>query len=150
MSLTRRDLLSVLEQIIVGGVFTISGWLKLVAPHQNFMAVIEQYQAVPHLWVEPVSLIVPWIEIIFGVFLLLGFLSRVSAGVLSVLLLSFIGLLGRGILLHIPIQECGCFGSLLKLEPWQALALDTLLFSLALILMCFEHSKLSLDAWLSK
>ncbi len=137
-------------RLFLGGVFVYAGWGKLMAPIENFVAVIEAYQFLkpPFTWL--VGNIVPWLELIFGMFLTLGFLTRTSAASLTVFLLVFILLLLRSILLHLPISECGCFGAGITLAPWQALILDAGLLIISLIMIWSRPRLLSLDEKLHK
>jgi uncharacterized membrane protein YphA (DoxX/SURF4 family) len=137
-------------RILVGGIFIFSGWGKLMTPHQNFMLIIEQYQFLTSSLIEPVSLILPWIELAMGVFFLVGYLSKVSASVLGLLLISFVILLVRAIALQIPIEDCGCFGSAIKLAPWQALTLDLGLLGLTGLSLRYRTMPMSLDGFLAR
>ena len=138
-------MLVLVMRLFVGIVFMYSGWEKLTSPLQNFMAVIEGYQFLKPSLIQWVALVFPWLELIFGTFLTLGFLSRLSASVLAIFLTTFIVLLSRSLLFHLPISECGCFGSGFSLAPWQALVLDSGLLVLVLILLRNRSMILSLD-----
>ncbi len=65
----------------------------------------------PTFVVKPVAFILPWLELILGVFLVAGFLIRESALILTILLIIFIIAIGiratKG-----PIEDSGCFGEL--------------------------------------
>lgn len=138
-----------LMRISSGAVFVYSGWEKLLAPVQNFMAVIGAYQLVPSGWIPYVASVFPWLELVVGTFLLLGFLARTSAAVLSLFLIVFISLLARSLWLHLALAECGCFGSGILLKPEQALMLDIGLLFVSGILVCCPARFLSLDQKLS-
>lgn len=134
-----------LMRVILGGVFVYSGWGKLMSPVENFKAVIESYQFFPALLVKPISYTIPWLELVFGTFVLVGYLTRQSIVVFTLFLLSFIVLLSRSLLMHLPISECGCFGSGIVLAPWQALILDSGLLLVTFILLKRKSSLFSLD-----
>ena len=136
----------------VGGVFAYSGFAKLAEPVENFRAAMLQYGVVPYDLALPISTVLPWFEIILGIFLILGYAPRMSAFLLSLLALSFLVLLGLSHLKtgHLP-AECGCFGkSGLSLSGRQALILDSVNFLLGLGLYFLKRHWLSLDAWLRK
>ena len=61
----------ILIRVVVGGVFVYSGWHKLMAPIENFIAVLQGYQFLPSPLVSAVAFLVPWLEFIVGAFLLL-------------------------------------------------------------------------------
>ncbi|OGW86902.1 MAG: hypothetical protein A3C35_04165 [Omnitrophica bacterium RIFCSPHIGHO2_02_FULL_46_11] len=137
-------------RIFVGAVFVYSGWSKLISPIENFMAVIEGYQFIKQPYISTVAFVLPWLELIFGTFLSLGFLTRVSSTVLSIFLAVFITLLLRSLMLHLPVAECGCFGSGIILTPWQALFLDSGILVVSLILVRQRPRWLSLDRILNR
>jgi len=137
--------ITLIIRLIIGGVFAYSGWEKLMSPVENFIAVIDQYQFIPANLIPAVAFTVPWLALIFGVYLVLGFVTRVSAIVLSVLLVVFVTLLGRAIAMNLPITECGCFGSGVTLAPHQALILDSVLLIAAVLVVSRPPTHLSLD-----
>ncbi|MBI4358139.1 MAG: DoxX family protein [Candidatus Omnitrophica bacterium] len=137
-------------RFLVGAVFIYSGWEKLMSPLPNFMAVLEGYQILKSSLIQPVAFIFPWLELVFGTFLALGFLSRASASVLAVFLATFIVLLSRSLLLHLPLLECGCFGSGISLTPAQAIILDAGLLVTSFIIMARKSHVLSVDQVLHK
>ncbi len=134
-----------LFRIFIGGVFIYAAWGKLMAPVENFAAVIEGYQFLKPPFTSFIAHFFPWLELIFGTFLTVGFLTRTSAAMLSIFLAVFISLLVRSLWFHLPISECGCFGSGIMLAPWQALILDTGLLLLSVIVIWSRPRFLSLD-----
>ena len=137
--------LLLIMRLFLGGVFVYSGWQKLTAPVENFMTVIEGYQFLKPPFISIAANLVPWFELVFGSFLMLGFLTRTSATFLGVLLTIFVGLLIRSLWLHLPVLECGCFGSGITLAPWQALILDFGLLVVSFVMVVFRPRVLSLD-----
>lgn len=138
--------LTLLMRFIVGGVFIYSGFSKLIVPVENFVAVIESYQFVKPQFVQPIAWLLPWFELILGTFLLTGFLTRISAILLSLFSLLFVGLLSRSLILKLPITECGCFGAGITLTPQQALLLDLGLLFMAICIIIGPPRRFSLDA----
>ncbi len=139
------NLILLVMRIFLGAVFIYSGWGKLIAPIENFIAAIEGYHFLKQPFVSIVAFLLPWLELIFGTFLVLGYLTRASAAFLGAFLAVFIFLLSRGLMLHLPISECGCFGSGIVLGPWQAILLDSGLLAVSLVMMCSPPRLLSLD-----
>lgn len=144
------SLVLLLIRFVLGGVFIYSGFSKLIAPVENFVAVIEHYQFLNPKLIQPVAVILPWLELIFGTFVFTGFLTRLSAGVLTLLAAVFASLLTRSLILKLPITECGCFGAGISLAPKQALFLDIGLFLVALCLMKVPSHLFSLDKRLQR
>ena len=134
-----------LFRVVVGGVFIYSGWEKLAVPHENFMAVIEQYQVLRQPLIPAAAFLFPWVELILGIFLVTGFLIRPSASAAGVLLFFFLVLLARSLVMKLPIADCGCFGSGIHLSPRQALLLDAGLFLMCLAVIWKKPGFFSLD-----
>ncbi|MBI4368179.1 MAG: DoxX family membrane protein [Candidatus Omnitrophica bacterium] len=132
-------------RVFVGAVFIYSGWGKLTVPIENFAAVIEGYRAVTPSLIPFIAHVFPWAELILGTFLVLGFLTRASAGGIAAMLAIFVALLARSLFLKLPIFECGCFGSGITLSPHQALFFDIGLWMASLVIVIRPVSRFSLD-----
>ena len=96
-------------RLLLGAVFLWAGWSKAVDP-VAFVLIVGAYEILPSMLVVPVALVLPWLELITGVFLLLGIWNRSSALVAIALLIGF------GVALAINIHRganifCGCFGA---------------------------------------
>ena len=139
-----------LWRLILGAVFIYSGWQKLMGPVEEFRAVILQYAIFPKPFVPWIAFSVPWLELIFGTFVVLGFVTRKSAVALACFLAVFITLLARSLMLHLSIMECGCFGSGFLLRPKDAILLDVGLLIFAIIVIRRKSYAWSLDALLNK
>jgi putative oxidoreductase len=97
-------------RLLVSAVFLIAGLAKVGAPGA-FADTVREFHLIPASLVLPFAFIVPWLEILFGAYLVVGFMSRVGAAGIIVLLVCFeVALLGA--LLSGDIHHaCGCFGS---------------------------------------
>ena len=99
---------ALIARAVVGGVWIVAGLLKLPDPAENVRAV-RAYRLLPEGVVPLVGHGLPVLEILGGVCLLLGLLTRVAAVVSVLLLLAF--LIGIGSAWARGLQiECGCFG----------------------------------------
>ena len=78
-----------------------------IADPQYFARAVAAYQIVPASLVNLVAITIPFIELVAGICLLLGVLSRGSAAVLAGLLFSFIVILTSAIARGLEI-DCGC------------------------------------------
>jgi uncharacterized membrane protein YphA (DoxX/SURF4 family) len=96
-------------QLILGGTFVYASLGKIIHP-QNFIKAISSYRILPDFLVNVVGYLLPWIEILFGIALIVGVATRVSAMFLSILLAIFIIALLSALLRGIDI-DCGCFGT---------------------------------------
>ena len=138
----------VLLRIAAGAVFIISGFLKLVQPYQNFLAVINHFQIIsgePAVWI---AVAMPWIEFISGVFLALGLWTRISAAALGSLSVLFMSVIGWALIRRLPIKECGCFGENFSLPIEKMIFVDFLLLAAFILLWkAYQHAKqFSLDS----
>ena len=106
-----KELLGIAARLILGGVFVYSGWVKAVAPAEEFAYAIETYKVVPAALTMFIAVTVPWLEIYLGVFLVTGVFTGYSAFCLGALLLGFEGLLLQAIIRKLPVTSCGCFGA---------------------------------------
>ena len=97
-----------LARMLVGGVWVVAGALKLPDPNENVRAV-RAYNLLPESVVPVVGHALPILEILVGLCLLLGLLTRVAAVVSALLLVAFVvgiaSAWSRGLAI-----ECGCFG----------------------------------------
>ena len=140
-----KDMLGLAARMILGGVFVYAGFLKAVAPAEEFAYAIETYRVLPQNLAMIPALIMPWLEIYLGVFLIIGLYERLSALFTGVLLMCFEGLLLQAALRNLPVTSCGCFGSSKSNSLVHEILQNLLLLGLAFI--AFEHGKkISLDS----
>jgi uncharacterized membrane protein YphA (DoxX/SURF4 family) len=97
-----------LARMLVGGVWVVAGALKLPDPNENVRAV-RAYDLLPESAVPVVGHALPILEILVGLCLLLGLLTRVAAVVSALLLVAFVVGIGSAWIRGLSI-ECGCFG----------------------------------------
>ena len=139
---------AVLVRVLVGGVFLFSGFSKLLLPHAEVVALVQQYQVLPGWLVSLTALGLPWLEVGSGAALLIGFCTTPAALLIAVQLLSFSGLMSVVLAAGIPIEDCGCFGHLgLPETPLQVLIRDLLMLALLVPVFLRQRDALGLDAW---
>jgi len=80
----------VVGRFFLGGIFFYAGFSKLIEPVENFRGIIAEYQVIPFELIGPVAYNLPWIELVAGFFLILGFLPRLSALLLGFISFSFL------------------------------------------------------------
>ena len=96
-----------LIRVFIGVLFIVSGTEKLVEPYQNFLYVIQSYKVLPDILEEPAAHFFPWLELFFGLFVLLGLWLKSALIGVGVLLTTFIIVVGQAIGRQLPITECG-------------------------------------------
>jgi uncharacterized membrane protein YphA (DoxX/SURF4 family) len=119
-------------RLFLGGMFILSAASKL-PDHTEFEEVVKNYDLLPDFMAVAYANALPWIELLVGVYLLLGILIRPSAVVTMLMGISFIvanvSSIVRG------EEVCGsCFGELASLPAWEALTIDVLILIAAAIL----------------
>ncbi len=95
-------------RLVVGGVWVVAGMLKLPDPAENVRAV-RAYQLLPESVVPAVGYLLPVLEILVGICLITGLLTRVIGVLSCLLLLAFIVGITAAWIRGLEI-ECGCFG----------------------------------------
>lgn len=125
----------VVARLVVGGVWLVAGLLKLPDPAANVRAV-RAYELLPETLVPLVGHALPVLEVLVGVCLLLGVLTRANATLSAMLLVAFIVGIASAWARGLSI-ECGCFGTgggpaedAAQKYPWE-LARDVVLLALA-------------------
>ena len=144
-NLLNNKYLLLLFRLIVGFVFLYAGILKISDP-EGFSDAINNYDLLPLISVNFFAIILPWIELVAGLFLLFGVLVKENSFIITVLLIVFILAivisLGRGLNI-----ECGCFGTssgtkvgIIKLVE------NIVLLSFSLLLTKFDSSFLGITS----
>ena len=136
------------SRLVVGGVWIWAGLLKLPDPEASVTAV-RAYQLLPSAAADAVGRALPMVEVVVGVCLVLGLLTRISAAVSALLLLAFIfgiaSVWARGISIN-----CGCFGDgghdpdAISRYPWE-IARDVGLLAASLLVVWLRRTPFALD-----
>ena len=140
--------LGTLARLVVGVVWLVAGALKLPDPAESVRAV-RAYRLLPEGVVPTIGHGLPILEILIGLCLVLGLLTRGAAVVSSVLLVAFIVGISSAWARGLSI-ECGCFGggggsaNATQAYPWD-IARDTGLLLASLYLVVRPSSTWSLD-----
>lgn len=129
----RNRVILLLFRLIVGGVFIWAAVTKIADP-LTFAQNIKNYQVVGQTLSFLTAIILPYVELVAGLFLIIGIFPRSSALLISSLLLFFIILVVVTMLRGIDV-DCGCFGTFSrKADLWLILE-DTIWLIMALILL---------------
>ncbi len=101
--------LTLLVRLILGVTFVLAALPKIGDP-PSLAKAIWAYQLVPALALNPMALVLPWLELLCGLALLAGVWVRAAALWVGALLLAFSLALAVNLAQHRPI-DCGCFGT---------------------------------------
>ena len=107
MNKLRHKYVVLFSRLVLGLVFIIASIDKILAP-QAFSDAIDNYHITPIQLNNLAALIIPWIELVVGVFLVLGIYVRGSSLIVISLLIWFIFILSQALVRGINVN-CGCF-----------------------------------------
>jgi len=130
IAMIRHRWVLLLFRVIVGGVFIWAGALKIADP-LGFAQSIKNYQVVPHTLAFLIAVVLPWVEVLSGAFLIIGVFKRSSALIISLLLAGFIALVALALARGID-TSCGCFGSFSLRADLSLILTDAVLLIFAL------------------
>ncbi|WP_397362118.1 BT_3928 family protein [Olleya sp. R77988] len=129
-----------ISRVLVGGLFILSGLVKLNDP-LGFSYKLQEYFSSDVLnipFLEPyalgIAVFVVVLEVVLGVFLLIGYKPKFTVWSLLAMILFFTFLTFYAWYFE-KVKDCGCFGDFLKLEPFETFIKDVVLTVLILILV---------------
>jgi len=118
----RNKVLIFVCSLIVGGLFIWAGILKIIDP-LDFARNVSNYRILSPKLSLLVAITLPWIELLCGIFIIIGIWRRASALLISLLLIGFIALIGITIIRGISV-DCGCFGTFSRKADFMLMAQD--------------------------
>ncbi|MEW6338068.1 MAG: MauE/DoxX family redox-associated membrane protein [Acidobacteriota bacterium] len=135
----------------LGALFVGAAWHKIVAPG-SFALDVATYDILPLALVNVAAITLPWIEIVAGALLLLGFRTRAASvlvgGMMVLFLAALVVALARGL-----DMSCGCFASQGAEEnpiSWLTAARDLAWLALNLLVLVADRGRVGLDGWLER
>jgi len=137
---------TIVGRLLVGLILCIAGVAKIRRGQSRFLKAILGYDLVPRGAAIVLSRWLPWIEVLTGILLLVGFLSRLAVVIAFGLLLLFstaivISLLNR------RDNDCGCLGSLTPVQ-WRLVYRNLLLMGILLPIYVYGVNTISIDTWI--
>jgi uncharacterized membrane protein YphA (DoxX/SURF4 family) len=143
-ALYRHRYLSFVFRLAAGTVLIVSGSSK-VAEGAGFVEEVADFDLLPEGLANVYATALPWVEIVVGALLILGLLSRISAGIGALTVLSFI--IANSVVVYRGLNmECGCFGDMAVLDTRQAIIVDCVLFIMVLQILVHKGVFLSLGS----
>ena len=102
----------IIGRLILGAIFLYAAYAKLRQPWPLFAMSINSYEFLPQntLLLEIFARVLPWLELLLGIFLVVGWKLRWVATVAAALLLTFLAAMIRARFMILSI-DCGCFGA---------------------------------------
>lgn len=96
-------------RILVGGAFIVAGVLKIASP-DKFAGDISNYRLLPHILINLVAILLPWVEVVAGFVVIIGPWVRAGAVVILAMTVMFFTVITSALARGLNI-ECGCFGT---------------------------------------
>ena len=138
------SVLILLLRIALGAMFIVAGVSK-IGHADVFAAQIAGFRLLPQLVIAPMALVLPFLEILLGGYLILGLFTRAAAWVAVVLLAAFDLAIASAVVRGMTVS-CGCFGpNDTTVTTWAEVARDAVLVLLAAIVALRAPGTLALD-----
>jgi len=135
--LVTSEYTSFVLRLLIGGIFVYASMGKIPYPAE-FAENVAAYGIVPRWGVNAVAVMLPWMELLAGLFLMIGLASRAAAVVTGVLLVGFSGGLITSLIQGTPIT-CGCFDRVGPEISWLTLGRDIGLLLFTVQIACFDR-----------
>lgn len=131
------EYLALVLRVFLGLMFIYASMTKIPYPAE-FAKNVEAYRLFPYWSVGVIAVFVPWLEMICGLFLIIGLATRAAAALIAGLFLVFTVMITINVLRGSPIT-CGCFDSVGAQIGWWDVVRDTVLLLLALQVFFFDR-----------
>jgi uncharacterized membrane protein YphA (DoxX/SURF4 family) len=138
------DWLVLILRVALGGVFLVAGVSKI--GHANlFASEIAGFQLLPQPLIAPLALLLPFVEVLLGAYLVIGLLTRAAGGLAALQLAIFSGAIASAVVRGIA-TSCGCFGPSDQTQTsWPEVARDLALTLVAVFIAWRAPGALALD-----
>ncbi|MGA2403143.1 MAG: MauE/DoxX family redox-associated membrane protein [Syntrophobacteraceae bacterium] len=128
-------------RVYLGYFFIYASLSKIPYPAQ-FAEAIANYRLVPYVFLNLGAVILPWIELVAGLFLIIGFKYRTSIIVIGVLLVMFDVMILINMYQGAPIT-CGCYDTVGEPIGWKKVLENVLMLVFSVQIYYFHRPVLS-------
>lgn len=143
-----RDWIVLVLRVGLGAMFVVAGALK-IGHADVFASEIAGFQLLWHPLIAPLALLLPFLEVMVGAYLVLGLFTRFAAWLAAAEMAVFSGAIASAVVRGIS-TSCGCFGPSDKTTTsWPEAGRDLGLALIAVIIALLAPGALALDRRMS-
>lgn len=131
-------------RIVLGAIFIVAGATK-VGHADLFAAQIAGFRLLAPAVIAPIAIALPFLEILLGIYLIIGLFTRAAAWIAVALLAIFDLAIASAVVRGMSVS-CGCFGpNDATVTTWSEVARDAVFVVLAAIVALRAPGMLALD-----
>lgn len=138
------DLAILVLRVAIGLVFVVAGLAK-IGHATEFAAQIAGFRLLPQPVIAPMALVLPFLELLLGGYLVVGLFTRASAWTAAALFALFDAAIASAVVRGMTVS-CGCFGpNDTTVTTWPEVARDAVLVVIAIVVALRAPGMLALD-----
>jgi uncharacterized membrane protein YphA (DoxX/SURF4 family) len=139
-----KDWLTLLLRLVLGGIFLYAGAAK-IGHVDYFASEITGFQILPRFLIAPLALLLPFLEVMIGAYLVIGLFTRFAAWFAALEMAIFAGAIASAALRGLHVS-CGCFGpSDTATTSWSEVGRDLGFAALGVIIALLAPGALAVD-----
>lgn len=119
----KSEYLALVLRLFIGYYFIYASMSKIPYPAQ-FAELLGEYRILPYWSIDLLAVVVPWVELISGLFLIMGLRTRAAASVIILLFIGFNVFIGANVVIGSPIN-CGCYDTVGEPVSWWKILKNT-------------------------
>ncbi len=133
----KSEYLAFVLRLLIGYYFIYASMSKIPYPAQ-FAELLGEYRILPYWSIDLLAVVVPWVELISGLFLIIGLRTRAAASVIILLFITFNVFIGVNVVIGSPI-DCGCYDTVGEPVSWWKISKNTFWLLLTVQVFLFDR-----------